>query len=214
MLALNIVPYEGKCCLGFEWSNLLYPMGSLICVWNILKVLWCNCCTVDVVTAHWIPGLNREETKMITWETKGGLLMAAALLRQKGTLVYQIAGFLSFWRNLPSSILIFWKPELAPYSVVRPPFMFFCRLNFLQFIVSYTTLEKNLINTRNRFLFIFPYICSGLLWVVMGQTGAAAWEMNRNSWPLIKQALAISRCGISDFNFQQRMKRMMGVRRR
>lgn len=187
-------------------------MGSFICVWNILQVLWCNCCAVDMVTAHWTPGLNIEETKMITWENKCGLFMEAVLLRQMGTLVYQISGFLFFWRNLSSSILMLWKSELAPYSVVRPLFMFFCRLSFFQFIVSYTTLEKNLINIRNRFLIIFPYICSGLLSVVMGQTRTTAWEMNRNSWSLMKQALAIPRHGISDFNFQQRMKRMMGVR--
>lgn len=157
-------------------------MGSFICGWNILNVLWCNCCTVDRVTAHWIPGLNIEEMKMVTWETRCGLLMEAALLWQMGTLVYQIAGFLSFWKNLPSSILIFWKPKLAPYSVDRPPFMLFCRLSFLQFIESYTTLEENLKNTRNRFLVTFPYICSGVFWVVTGQAG----EMSRNSWPLMK----------------------------
>lgn len=182
-------------------------MGSFICVWNILKVLWCNCCTVDMVTAHWIPGLNIEKTKMIIWETKCGLLMEAALLWQMGILVYQITECLSLWRNLPSSILIFWKTELAPYSVDRTPCIFSLDC-FLQFIGSYTTLEENLINTRNRYLIIFPFICSGLLWVVMGQMG----EMNRNSWPLMKQTLAIPRHSISDFNFQQRLKRMMGVR--
>lgn len=95
MLALNIVPYKGKYSAGFEWSNFLYPMGSFICGWNILKVLWCNCCTVGMVTAHWIPGLNIEESKMITWETKYWLLMKAVLLWKMGTLVYQILGFYS-----------------------------------------------------------------------------------------------------------------------
>lgn len=180
MLALNIVPYEGKYCAVSERPNLLYPIGSFICVWNILKVLWCSCCTVDMVTAHWIPGLNIEKTKMISWETKCGLLMEAALLWQMGTLLYQITGFLSFWRNLSSSILIFCKPELVPYCVDRPLFMLFCRLHFLPLIGIYTTLEENLINAINRFLVIFPYICSGFLWVVMRQTE----EMNRNSWAL------------------------------
>lgn len=32
MLALNIVPYEGKYCALIEQSDLLYPVGSFICV--------------------------------------------------------------------------------------------------------------------------------------------------------------------------------------
>lgn len=60
------------------------------------------------------------------------------------------------------------EAEAGPYEVEWPALMgFFGRHGFLQFISSYAALEEHLINTRNRFLIMLPYICSGVLWEVI-----------------------------------------------
>lgn len=106
-----------KIPLCFQTVQSPVSHGFLCLCLKSLKVLWCNCCMVDMVTTHWIPRLNIEEIKMITWETKHGL-------HYYDKWVFWCIASLSFspsQHTYTAPCCCFESLELEPCNVEKPP---------------------------------------------------------------------------------------------